>query len=112
MMRNIGDKVTMIVSKRGAVVVNDSNIFRDHGGTLLVEVDLYSKHADLAGRDSGPTRGPGVSFCANEITRNIDIAMPMDAMTEIEFPDLVGWHVWASDMARYTCLLVLVAPWE
>ena len=100
------------IADQGAVRVNAAHIYRRAEGIACIYLDLHSKRAVMdctSSRDDGP---PSIYLSADENTLYLEETQPRDKWTEVEFVDFVGWRVFASDSARYTVAVCLVAPDE
>jgi len=102
--------VTLRVIEQGAVRVNAAHLHREAQGIVCIYVDLHSKYVEppvVGGCDSEP---PVLYFTAGEDALHLDDSKPRDSLTIVEFPEYVGWHVFACyGPARYTLSVVLVA---
>lgn len=103
--------VTLRITQQGAVRVNAAHIDREAPGIACIYVDLHSKRAAQPMVGSGEGEPPTLYFTADANTLHLDETKPRDSMTAVEFPEYVGWTVFACDgPARYTLGVVLVAP--
>lgn len=103
--------VTLRVTSQGAVRVNAAHVHREAPGIVCIYVDLHSKRVEAPMVGGGDSQPPTLYFTGGEHALHLDETKPHDSMTIVEFPDYVGWHVFAcSGPARYTLGVVLVAP--
>ena len=103
--------VTLQVTKQGAVRVNAAHVHREAPGIVCIYVDLHSKRVETPMVGSGDNEPPTLYFTAGEHALHFDESKAHDSMTIVEFPEYVGWNVFACDgPARYTLGVVLVAP--
>ena len=101
-----GDEVQMKITQ-GAVVVNIAHVMLAHDDVALVHVDLKSKRAAMSGTFGSSDGAVGVSLMADENTTRLDESKDRDSFTEIEFPQFVGWNIFAVDgPSRYTLSVV------
>lgn len=110
-VRGEPQEVAIRVTQQGAVRVNAAHLYRLAEGIAAVYVDLHSKRAELACTGSGDNEPPDVTLLANDETLHLDETQPRDSPTTFEFPEYVGWRVFAADgPRRYTMAICLVAP--
>ena len=101
--------VALRIVNQGAVLVNSACIWREADDIVCIYVDLSSKRAEVVCTGSSPIYPPSVYLGANEETLHLDEEKPRDAIAIIEFPDYIGWRVFAtSGPVRYTLGVVLV----
>ena len=104
-------EVAIRVTEQGAVRVNAAHLHRAGNGIAAVYVDLHSKRAGLAWTGNGHDEAPSVTLEANEHTLHLDETKPRESTTTFEFPEYVGWRVFATDgPGRYTLAVCLIAP--
>ena len=99
--------VQCVVHTQGAVVVNDAYCHRRGDKIVAIYVDLASKRAEYGGASSGEDIAPMILLVGNEETLHINEEKRGET-TLIEFPEFVGWNVFAAHVARYTLAVVLV----
>jgi len=106
-------EVALRVTQQGAVRVNVASIYREAPGIVCIYVDLHSKRVDTPMVGGGANEPPTLFFSADEYTLHLDESKPRDSLTIVEFPEYVGWHVFAAERpGRYTASVVLVGPDE
>ena len=105
-------ETTIRVAEQGAVRANAAHIYRRSYRIACVYLDLHSKWAVMDCTSSSDDGPPSIFLSADENTLHLDETHPRDKWTEVEFVDFVGWRVFASDSARYTVSVCLVAPDE
>lgn len=110
-VRGEPQEVAIRVTLQGAVRMNAAHLHKAGDGIAAVYVDLHSKRSELACTGSGDDEPPSVTLWANDDTLHLDETQPKDAPTTFEFPDYIGWRVFAADgPGRYTLAICLVAP--
>lgn len=103
------------ITEQGAVRVNESHAIDYHENIKMLHVDLKSKRAqvDLFGSDwSSSVTGdtihiPFVRLSATDETLHLDNSKDRSSVTELSFPDLVGWDILCADITRYTLTIFL-----
>lgn len=100
------------VADQGAVRVNAAHIYRSAEGIVCIYLDMHSKRVVMDCTSSSDDDPPRIYLSADENTLHLDKTQPRNKLTEVEFVDFVGWRVFASDSARYTIAVCLVAPDE
>jgi hypothetical protein len=104
-------EVAIRVTEQGAVRVNAAHLHRAGDGFAAVYVDLHSKRVELAGTGNGDDEAPSVTLEVNEHTLQLDETQPRDRVTTFEFPEYIGWRVFATEVTgRYTLAVCLIAP--
>lgn len=103
--------VELRVTQHGAVRVNAASMYREAPGIVCIYVDLHSKYVEPPMVGGGDGEPPTLYFTAGDHALHLDSSKPRDSMTAVEFPEYVGWNVFACDgPVRYTLGVVLVAP--
>lgn len=103
--------VQLRVKQHGAVRVNAASLHREALGIVCIYVDLHSKRVESPMVGGGDGEPPTLYFTPGDHALHLDETKPRDRLTVVEFPEYVGWHVFACDgPARYTLGVVLVAP--
>lgn len=95
------------IERQGCIDVNSCSVLFDADGVVVLEIDLKSKYAILESTGGG-SAGPSVHIGATERTLYLRDGFGLEDTTEILFPRWVGYSVWASDVARYSCTVCLV----
>lgn len=105
----MSEPVRIEVIQPGPVRVNAALMHRQADGIACIYVDMHSKHVEEPMIGGGDGEPPTLYFIAGDHALHLDEDYPRDAMTVIQFPDYVGWDVFAtSGPARYTLGVVLV----
>lgn len=99
----------MQISLQGCVRVSHAYMHAEADGIACIYVDLHSKRAMEPMLSCGPDQYPELYFTANEETMGLDGTKPRDSMTVVQFPEYLGWDIFACDgPRRYTVALTLV----
>ena len=110
-VRGEPQEVAIRVTLQGSVRVNAAHLHKAGDGIAAVYVDLHSKRAELACTGSGDDEPPSITLWANDDTLHLDESQPKDSPTTFDFPEYLGWRVFAADgPGRYTLAVCLVAP--
>lgn len=88
--------------KPGALVVNDA--CEVAAELRLVYVDFHSKRGEVSCYSSDSDGIPGVHV--EPVEGSVKLSETDTGWTEIEFPEMKGWHIIAHNFARYTLTLV------
>jgi len=100
-----------IISIQGKIMVNDPFVIYQCENIVLVSLDLKSKYAELdyIGADNNI---PFVILKSTESTINENQEVSLGNYTEIQFPDLDGWDIWATSIGGYTLNICFVKEKE
>lgn len=103
--------VELRITQHGAVRVNAASVYREAPGIVCIYVDMHSKYVEQPMVGGGDGEPPTLYFTPGEHALHLDESKPRDSMTIVDFPEYVGWSVFACDgPARYALGVVLVAP--
>ena len=93
--------VELRIARQGAVRVNTAVICLRSDNIACIYVDLHSKYATISGVGYDDESGPCLYLQAKDDAKCIE--------TVVEFPEFMGWQVFATDgPARYTLSVCLV----
>lgn len=101
--------VKMHIDVQGCVRVNHAFMHAEADGIACIYIDLHSKRATEPMLTCGPEHVPTLWFGADENTLHLDPTKTRDSMTVVQFPEYLGWDIFACDgPRRYTVALTLV----
>lgn len=91
----------------GAVVVEVGRLRASSPDVVAIEVSLHSKYAGVSGIGGGDDCAPNVALEATERTLRLSETAFRDEDTFIEFPEYIGWDVFAAEVAKSTLRVCL-----
>jgi hypothetical protein len=91
------------VTEQGSIHVETARLLRVGENVVAIEVVLEQKRCEVQG-----VGGNEMWLGVNEHTLHAD----GDKWTVIEFPEYVGWEVWAAEVVKYTLAVCLIRPEE
>jgi len=105
--------VAVRIVQQGVVRVQSARLYRRRPGVACICVDMRSKYARLSSIGGGDEASPSLMLAADARTLKLDTTKPKAMDTMVEFPEYIGWSVFAAEGAgRYTLRVCLVAPDE
>jgi len=102
------DLIRCYIRKQGAPVVNGGYVYRIGRNIVALEIDLKSKYCEvsISFKDSDGTCG--LYITTNERSIHLNKKVSREEPTVLEFPDFIGWDVFAYGIGRYTLSVCLV----
>lgn len=93
------------INQQGAPRVNAGAVYRSGADVVALEIDLHSKYCEVVA--TGGSNAPQIFIGTNESSLHLDETKDRNESTAIEFPQFVGWSVWATTIGRYTLAVCL-----
>ncbi len=88
--------------------MNAGRLHRKASDVVCIDIDLYSKYAEVLCAGAGSGAAPEVFLAKNERTLHTnEDPRVCNLPTVVAFPDYTGWSVYATYLGRYTLSVCL-----
>ncbi|MFA6355403.1 MAG: hypothetical protein WCW65_03190 [Candidatus Paceibacterota bacterium] len=96
------------IEQQGAPVVNCGWILKEYKDVATVEIDMRSKYCEYECSIGGSDGTCGIGIGTSERSLYLDESKPREHSTIINFPQFVGWNIFAVVSSRYTVAICFV----
>lgn len=105
----MGKSVKIKIQRQGAPIVNHASIRKSYKKLVAIEVDLQSKYCIVDGYTGDEKTGlMSVSIGTDDRSIKLHPRKKAYVTTEISFPEYKDWHIFCSDLSRYTLRICLI----